>query len=240
MWTTEHDVRMGTKKLAIPVFRFPKKELFVTFENGTKAGFKEEEGNSGVYAFAEEEKGISLLLSAQREEQESIVFETSGKRHCDPLFSRLTVTLEGSAEVQIKGQVCVEFILSRQAPSYEQARLCYVIGDIPLKKEGEIVQYLPFPEQKDGLYTFPLFKDVEEDIGGLDNALCGIRLSVKNGAALRFLSFSFSRELNFEEVRQEQIKLAKKLGEKWGVTAFVGFEITEAGQHKNCFSTKVP
>jgi hypothetical protein len=77
-------------------------------------------------------------------------------------------------------------------------------------------------------------------VGGVDNALCNIRLRVENGAKMRFHSFTFARELNFQEVREEQKKVAKKLGEKYGVTPFVAFEITGAGNHKNCFSTKVP
>ena len=74
----------------------------------------------------------------------------------------------------------------------------------------------------------------------MDNALCNIRLFVSNGAKLNFHSFAFKRELAFEQVRQEQKKVAKKIAEKWGVVPFVGFEVTGAGNHKNCFSTNVP
>jgi hypothetical protein len=74
----------------------------------------------------------------------------------------------------------------------------------------------------------------------VDNALCNIRLTVENGGEMVFRSLVFHRELNFQEVRAEQIKLARRLGEKWGVVPFVGFEISAAGNHKNCYSTKVP
>ena len=239
IWTTEHDTRMGKKSKDIPFFAFPEKQLFVTLENGAKAGFQEEYENTGAYAFEESEKGISLNLFAKEEEREGMFFYSTGKRHSDPLFSRLSVTLDAEIERENEnGKVTVEFVLSAQPPTYKQAKLCYVFGEIPATEQN--VQYLPMPEQKNGVYLFDLTKDVSEEIGGLDNALCNIRLRVENGAKLRFHSFAFKRELNFQEVREEQIKLAQKLGEKWGVTPFVAFEITGAGNHKNCFSTKVP
>ena len=239
IWTTEHDTRMGKKAKDIPFFALPEKQLFVTLENGAKAGFQEEDANTGVYAFEEGEKGISLRLSAKEKEQESLLFYSIGKRHSDPLFSRLSVKLDAEIElVKESGRVIVEFVLSAQPPTYKQAKLCYVLGKIPAAEQN--VQYLPMPERKNGTYLFDLTNDVSEEIGGLDNALCNVRLRVENGADLRFYSFAFNRELNFQEVREEQMKLAKKLGEKWGVTPFVGFEITGAGNHKNCFSTKVP
>lgn len=242
LWTTEHDVRMGTKKRGVSEFHFSEKELFITLPNGAKAGFKEEENgfNSGRYSFKETDKGIALSISAGEKEKQSLLFYSKDKAHSDPLFSVLTVKMDADIEKKDGAKVCVEFILSAQPPSYQQAKLCYVLGDLPQSKTDEPVQYLPFPQKKEGRYVFPLSKDVGEAIGGLDNALCNIRLIAENGAEIRFHSFSFHRKLNFEEVRQEQIKLAERLGKKWGVTAFVGFEITAAGNHKNVFSTKVP
>ncbi|MBQ8685067.1 MAG: hypothetical protein IJ514_02705 [Clostridia bacterium] len=240
LWTTEHDTRMGKKKKAVPVFYFPKKELFVTLENGAQIGFKEDEGNSGRYTFEETEEGISLRLSAASDQRESLFFYSQGKLHSDPLFSRLTVEMNADmvAPFDENGRVIVEFILSAQPPTYTQAKLCYVTG--PLPRGGVNVQYLPFPEKTNGVYRFPLYQDASEKIGGLDNALCNIRLVVEKGAKMVFRTFAFHRELEFEAVRQEQIKLAEKLGKKWGVTPFVGFEISGAGNHKNCYSTKVP
>ena len=239
IWTTEHDTRMGKKAKDIPFFAFCEKQLFVTLENGAKAGFQEEEGNTGTYNFEENEKGISLWLIAKENELESMLFYSIGKRHCDPLFSQLAISLDAEIErVHENGCVVIEFVLSAQPPSYKQAKLCYVMGELPQAEEN--IQYLPFPEKKDGVYQFNLTKDAGEEIGGLDNALCNIRLLVENGAKMQFHSLSFDRALNFQEVREEQIKLAQKLGKKWGVTPFVAFEITGAGNHKNCFSTKVP
>ena len=102
------------------------------------------------------------------------------------------------------------------------------------------VQYLPFPDKKGGKYRFRLSDDVSEEIGGLDNALCNLKLIAQNGAVIRLRALDFYRELEYEKSRQAQIALAKKLGKQWGVTPFVGFEVSKAGNHKNCFSTQVP
>lgn len=239
MWTTEHDTRMGRKKKYLPEFRFLEKTLFVEFPNGAKAGFREEESD-GNYAFEETNAEISLCIEAEKNERESLLFHSKGKAHSDPLFSRLTVELEADITLKRSGQVCIEFVLSAQPPTYQQARLCYVLGGIPTEKTDEPVQYLPFPEKQDERYVFNLAEDVGEEIGGLDNALCNIRLIAENGGRILFKALHFKRVFNFEQVRQEQKKLVEQLGKKWGVKGFVGFEITGAGNHKNCFSTIVP
>ena len=235
LWTSEHDTRMGKKKIDLSVFRFNEKSLFVKLANGAEAGFREEEGSNGVYSFEQTEKGIALRISTKKNEKESLLFYSRGKKHCDPLFSKLTVQMEADIDEQAE----IEFVLSAQPPAYQQVKMRYVLGEIP-QNEDDLVQYLPFPKCENGVYTFPLYRDVAEEIGGLDNALCNIRITAKNGAELTFYSFSFKRELEFEEVRQEQKKVARKLALKEGVAVFVGFEITGAGNHKNCFSTKVP
>lgn len=234
IWTTEHDTRMGKKKTDIPVFAFPEEKLYTVLPNGAKAGFIESENNNGSYAFQKTERGIEWHITANQGERERFTFHSQGKKHCDSLFSRLSVGLDAD----IRGNACVEFILSAQPPTYTQAKMCYTFA-VPAQKE-ENTQYLPFPKKENGEYYFPLYMDVSEEIGGLDNALCSIRITVQDGGEIIFRSFRFVRELNFEQVRAEQKKIAKKVGEKWGVTAFVGFEVTGAGNHKNCFSTKVP
>ena len=234
IWTTEHDTRMGKKKVDIPVFAFPEEKLFTVLQNGAKAGFLESDGNNGSYAFEKSETGIALRITANAGERESFTFHSQGKKHCDALFSRLSVQMDAD----IRGNVRVEFILSAQPPTYTQAKLCYEFGKQAEREKN--AQYLPFPEKKDGVYRFPLYTDVSEEIGGLDNALCSVRITVQDGSEMLFRSFRFQRELNFEQVRTQQKKIAEKVGKKWGVTAFVGFEVTGAGNHKNCFSTKVP
>ena len=240
MWTTEHDTRMGRRPKDISVFSFPEKELLVRLENGTRAGFMEVDGNTGTYSFEDDLDGISMRIRADENKNQSMLFHSIGKRHSAPLFARLCVDLDADilANVENGARITVAFVLSAQPPTYKQAELCYVYGEMPKKQEN--MQYLPFPKKENGVYRFPLTKDASEEVGGVDNALCNIRLTVENGGEMLFRSFVFHRELNFQEVRAEQIKLAKQLGEKWGVVPFVGFEISGAGNHKNCYSSKVP
>jgi len=240
IWTTEHDTRIGKPKGEYLHFFFPRAELFTQLPSGRQAGFQEIEENSGKYSFAETGKGIELHMTAEAGQRESMFFHTQGKAHSDPLFSHLTVEMDADLEIADGGQVCVDFVLSAQPPTYQQARLRYVLGAMPEPKPEEPEQYVTFPEKTDGIYRFSLTEDVCDTIGGLDNALCNLYLVAENGAKIRFRSFRFFRELEYEKTRQAQIALTKKLTEKWGVTAFVGFEVTGAGNHKNCYSTKVP
>ncbi len=240
IWTTEHDTRIGKPKGKYFSFSFPEKSLYTVLPDGVRAGFQDREENTGEYEFKENENGIALCVRAEKGEREALLFGSSGKKHSDPLFSRVTVELDSDIEIKEEGQACVEFILSAQPPTYKQARLCYVLGEFPQKKDDEPTQYLPFPKKQNGKYMFKLLEDVSEDIGGSDNALCNVNLIVKNGAEIVFRTFDFYRELEYEKTRQAQIRLAEERGRKWGVKAFVGFEVTGAGNHKNCFSTKIP
>ena len=196
LWTTEHDTRMGQKPKDISLFAFPEKQLFVQLANGAKAGFKEEDDNTGDYAFEDDLNGISLRVLAGKNERESLLFHSTGKRHSAPLFARLCVDLDADilANVEKGARVSVSFILSAQPPTYTQAELCYVYGELPPSQPN--VQYLPFPIKEKGVYRFAISKEVSEEIGGLDNALCNVRLTVENGAEILFRSMAFHRELH--------------------------------------------
>ena len=65
---------------------------------------------------------------------------------------------------------------------------------------------------------------------------------MRNGACLSVALKDFEIKVRkfFEAAHQEQKRLAAKVGNRYGVTPFVSFEISDAGEHKNCFSTCVP
>ena len=240
LWITEHDVRMGHWKHPVSSFAFREGGLWEQDALGGY-GFTEAEGNSGSYAVREEDGERRLFLQANSGEREELLFSSKGKRHCDALFAKPTVTLRGEARPPESGRLLLTFHLSQQPPHYKQARLAFYLGDPPEKEEG--LWALPLPAAEEGGWHFPLWELVPEEIGGLDNALCSLSLSVesKAGRGEWILSqVSFSKEITAEPLRQRQIALAEKLGKKHGVKAFVGFEISGAGQHKNCYSTKVP
>lgn len=240
LWLTEHDYRMGQKHATVPKynFRFTEEILYSTT---LRAGFAEDAQNTGSYCFEKEKDQIVLRLVSAMGERESVFYYSGAKRHCDAMFSRLAIELDADMVCpDAQSSVMVEFVLSAQPPTYKQARLRYYIGCAPKEEEVLPVQYLPMPEKKNGKYIFPITRDVGEEIGGLDNAFCNFRLYVENGGEIVFRSFEVDRQLNFEQVRQEQMKVAEKLSKKWGVTPFVCNEITAAGHHKNCYGTHVP
>jgi len=242
IWHTEHDVRMGQKENAIPHFSFTEPRLECTLENGVKAGFSVLSGDGSICSFSEIGDGYMLSARIEGEKSLTLGFRSEGKVHCDPLFARLAVELDMDLSVS-GGSFSVAFVLSAQPPSYEQARLVYAVGGY--SDTGAPTLLRPFPEKdENGKYRFEISRDAGAEIGGLDNALCGIEIrlaSDKTGITeLSLRSVDFHRELNFEDVRQEQIKLASSLGEKWGMTPFVSYEITGAGHHMCVYSTRVP
>ena len=63
---------------------------------------------------------------------------------------------------------------------------------------------------------------------------------MENDAEIGLNRIGFYRELEFEMARLSQKQMAEKIGDIYGVKAFVGFEVSGAGNHKNCFSTETP
>ena len=59
-------------------------------------------------------------------------------------------------------------------------------------------------------------------------------------ASLSVGDFETKRVHYGEDLRKELMVAAKKAGKIYNVTPFVSYEISGAGEHKNCFSTKVP
>ncbi len=242
IWITEHDVRMGRKRKELPRFYFPKKALFNEFPRGVRSGFKHLEESTGEIAFEEEEGAIVLDIKAKAGEHEALYFYSKGKNHCDPLFSGVKVQMDADISLANGAVFAVEMVLSVQPPSYDHAKLIYRT-DIEKAYDGENVRFLPLPEKENGVYTFHVSDDVTEAVGGLDNATCFIRLILDGGegvSAVRFRTFDFLRELDFEPVRQAGMLVAAEVGRRWGVTPFVTYEISDAGHHKNSYDTSVP
>lgn len=212
MFTTEHDTRMGEKNRAIRVFRFETPELMQKNDTHRWLGFRESDGSE--YEFLKAEQGYDLKLS-----KGEITFDSFAKHHCDPLLCRPVVTIYGRAE---KGaDVTVTFRLSQQPPDFKPVSFS-------------------LPWQGGDSHTYRLAELVPDAVGGLDNAFCAFSIKVEGDGAFYLQRVDFDREMNYEPVRQEQLKLVKRLAEKHGVTAYPCFEITGAGHHKNCYGTHVP
>ena len=65
IWLTEHDIRMGRKKKAIPFFSFSEPSLQYKLQNGAEAGFTEAEGNSGKWSFSQGVSHYELNISTE-------------------------------------------------------------------------------------------------------------------------------------------------------------------------------
>ncbi len=100
IWTTEHDTRIGKPKGKYFSFAFPEKSLYVVLPNGRRAGFQVQEDSNGKYVFNESEQGLSLCVLAEQGEKETLFFHSKGKKHSDPLFSRLTVEMDSDIEIK--------------------------------------------------------------------------------------------------------------------------------------------
>jgi len=92
----------------------------------------------------------------------------------------------------------------------------------------------------------PISEDVSEEpaIGGKDNVFDTLtvwlqaRAGEKMTAAIR--DFQIRVEKSYEQVHKALKIAAEKAGKRYDVTPFVSFEISGAGEHKNCYSTAVP
>lgn len=250
MYITDHDVRMGPRENHISGYDFSKAGLFTNEPSPDPRrprwhGFKEIKADEGTSYFVAD--GM-LMMEAQGGNDEwtelSLVFDTSQKRHEYALLANviLNMYMQVSAEDE-DSRAVVDVELSQRPPNYEFGHIKYVFGNA--ENLGASHTAIIPVTAKEGLaeYVFELLADAQS-VGGGDNVLrrMSLTLSARRGkkAELKISKFSLSWDIEFEEGRRAQQRLADELGKKYGVKAFVTSEITGAGPHKNCFSTCVP
>ena len=120
-----------------------------------------------------------------------------------------------------EGSGSVTLTFSERPPKHETAKITY-----PLKQGRNDL-------------LLRLADEVPEELGGLDNALTGIELHVTDGTLL-IDTLKLECMHDSAEIHRRQKELAEKIGEKYGIKPFVTFEVSMAGEHKNCYSTHVP
>lgn len=249
MYITDHDSRMGPKKDHVSYFDFSDGELLVQEPSNDplrprSKGFTVDKQDAGSAYFIDDNKVLNVSVKGETEEWStiSLTFDSSQKRHEYALLAKTMLLLEMDADgFGENARVVVDVKLSQRPPEFENGHILYVAGNAEnLENQYSTVKTLPL---KDGKCLLDLLNDAEK-VGGGDNVLNTITftLSARNGAmpTLRLKSLSISWKLAFEEGRVEQQKLANEIGKKYGVTPIVTYEITGAGPHKICFSTKVP
>ncbi len=250
MYLTDHDIRMGRRSNHIDSFDFSKEQLRIEEPSPDSRrprwhGFTVREKDEGTSAAVE---NGALTLKAQSTSSAwttvRVTFDTSQKRHEWALLGEVMLCLSMQVSpADADTRILVDVELSQRPPEFLHGHILYVFGNteglsspyaavIPMKQAGGVVPY-----------DLPLLRDAAP-VGGGDNVLRTVSFSVsaRNGksASLLLSRLAFRYGLSYEDGRVAQQRLADEIGKKYNVTPFVTSEITAAGPHKICFSTKVP
>ena len=241
IWFTDHDTRMGLRKNAVTGFSFDEPELVKNEEVGHH-GFKVIDEKT-EYSIDANEKTFTLYShSAKSEEWQNsgVYFYSTGTRHTCSLASGVTLSVDlKHTELCENSRLIFAVKLSQRPPDMANAYMLYVIGSTE-GLQGEHIQIISLDKQN-GTVVMPISKDVSEDIsvGGTDNAFDTLYmvLQTKNGASARVElgKFNIQREKYGEALRKELQKVADRVGCHYGVKPFVSFEVSAAGEHKNCY-----
>ncbi len=246
IWFTDHDTRMVRREKEVKGFSFD--TPFLMRENGKEfTGFKTVNEETR-YNINPEKKTLTLYSEGLKEgwNTSGVFFASNGTRHTCSLASSvyLSVDLKDYTPDE-DSRIIFAVKLSQRPPEMKNAYMLYVMGEADDLENLPHIQVIPENYEK-GIFRMDISSDVSEDIsiGGKDNAFdtLYILLQTRNNkkASLSVGDFETKRIHYGEDLRKNLITAAKKAGEGYKVTPFVSFEISGAGEHKNCFSTKVP
>ncbi len=249
IWITDHDSRMGAKKTPVTGISFEKGSRMIQESEKDFYGFEltEYDEKANLTERTEQKK---LLLCAKANENScwqnaGVHFVSSRTRHTASLLNGITLEIGIETEgISSDARLILAVKLSQRPPECIPARMLYVLGNID-GLESAHTQILPL-EIRNGKTVLSLSEDVsrEEDIGGLDNTFDTVQviLQVRNGAELNVSvkDLKIHTEYSYKDIQLQRKQVAAEIGNKIGVTPFVSFEISSAGEHKNCFSTDVP
>lgn len=245
IWFTDHDTRMGLRKYRITGFSFD--ESLVKNEDIGHHGFKliDEKTDCSVDTSAKILKINSLPGEGDSWVNSGVYFYSTGTRHTCSLAADVKLALDIKHFKPCENSRLILAVkLSQRPPDMKNAYVLYVLGSTE-GLEGEHIQVIS-ADIKNGTLVMPVSNDVSDsmEIGGRDNAFdtMYIVLQTRNGASsyAEIGDFNIYREKNCEELRKELQKVADRVGEHYGVKPFVSFEVSAAGEHKNCYSTRVP
>lgn len=268
IWFTDHDIRMGKKPFEITSFDFEEDSLWVEEENGRAHGFGVSDGEETCFKVELTKEncftGTQCMKITAKSDSNSwkggnVFFKSNGKRHCSSLMAGIKLELAVMAEDWTDCRLILDVRMSQRPPEHECAHLFYVLGDtdgFTINNHESILARRPHtavmtitPAKGWQKYTLNLSEDVlrkeiqASGIGGLDNGFdtLSITLESRNSTAVVYMDdFKIHVQEKWEAVREVQKKVAKEKGFLYGITPFVGTEISAAGPHKNCFFTKVP
>lgn len=231
---TDHDTHTGVDKKSINGFDFSRGVLEYEDEHGSVCGWMP------LYGSAPEMSPGALTLRGGKEAV-GVEFYASGKKHNRALVSDVTLTISFDHKIKRGARIVIDILLSMHPPKHDEAHFCYVLGEA-LSEASENVASKRLEARADGVYTLALSSDIGAcaEIGGLDNAFRGISVTLEGEGELSLRGFKIDCIHSYEDAVVRQRALADEIGKKYGVKPFVTTEISGAGQHKNCYSTKVP
>ena len=247
IWFTDHDTRTGRKKNTVTGFQFDSPELLKEESTGAFYGFKTTD--DALYYEIDPKKGNArLTLQASQDsawQSSGIFFVSNGTRHTSSLAADVTLSIDvEERNITENSRLVLDVKLSQRPPECTNGHILYVLGSTE-GLEAPHTQIIPL-EMQNGKIVMPISEDVSEDpdIGGKDNAFdtLTIWLQARSGEKMTatIRDFQIRVEKSYEPVHQGLKIAAAKVGKNYGVTPFVAFEISGAGEHKNCFCTAVP
>ena len=246
IWFTDHDTRMVRREKEVNGFSFD--TPFLMIENGKEFTGFEKVNEETSYDINPELKTLTLYSDGLKDgwNTSGVFFKSNGTRHTCSLAADVYLSVDiKNFNIDADSRIIFAVKLSQRPPEMKNAYMLYVMGDAEDLYNLPHIQVIPKTLQN-GIFKMEISSDVSEDasIGGKDNAFdtLYILLQTRNNkkASLSVGDFEAKRIHYGEDLRKNLIMAAKKVGKNYNVTPFVSFEISGAGEHKNCFSTKVP
>ena len=246
IWFTDHDSRIGCKEEEIHGFSFDD-ALIKEDADGRYRGFRPIDQKI-CCSVDPQSKQLTMQLNSDGDpcwHGSGISFVSSGNLHTQPLAAGVMLQIDlCSQNISSDSRLIFDVKLSQRPPELCNAHLLYVLGST----EGLAAphtQVIPL-SVRNGQITMAISKDISNtpEIGGCDNAFetISIILQAKNGATVTasFRDFQIFTEREAEQVHQQLKTVAAQVGAQYGITPFVSWELSYAGEHKNCFNTNVP
>ena len=232
---TDHDTRTGRKSSPVEGFDFSRCVLEYKDNKEESRGW-EKIGDPEI-----EFKNGGLNISGKDGDISGIRFRSDGKRHTWALLSDLELVFGFEYECKDNSRIVFDVTLSQRPPEHKEAHFRYVIGKTS-EVSNNLFKEVPMPTAEDGFYRLRLSDDIEkqEELGGLDNTFATVSIITEGEATINLYHFEIHHKYEYNDLILRQRELAKKVGAKYGVEAFVTSEISGAGQHKNCFTSSVP
>ena len=247
IWFTDHDTRTGRKKNGVTGFQFDSPELLEEEPTGGFHGFKTTD-DALRYKIAPKKRNVRLTLQASQDsawQSSGIFFASSGTRHTSSLAADVTLSIDiEELNITENSRLVLDVKLSQRPPECTNGHILYVLGSTE-GLEAPHTQIIPL-DVHNGKIVMPISEDVSEEpeIGGKDNAFdtLTIWLQARSGEKMTatIRDFQIHVAKSYEPVHQALKIAAAKAGKNYGVTPFVAFEISGAGEHKNCYCTAVP